>query len=57
MKEKLENLVKTDPLFPHKVGVITGAFVGVLVGMVISAKADAYEVQIIEEEIDGETKL
>lgn len=57
MLEKLEEIVKTDPLLPHKVGMILGAVIGLVLGLIVSDKADQYEVQIIEEVTDGETEV
>lgn len=49
MKEKLGNLRY------QVVGLVTGAVAGVLVGLIVSDRADQYEV-IIEEVVDGEEK-
>ena len=54
--EKLKELGNKDPLIFHKVGLGAGAILGVLLGMIISEKADDFEVEIIEEVIDGAEK-
>jgi hypothetical protein len=48
MLEKLKNL-KNDELFFHKIGLVGGAVVGVIIGFIVSDQADNY-VEIIEEE-------
>ena len=45
MIEKLKN----DELIFHKIGLIGGAIVGVIIGFIVSDQADNY-VEIIEEE-------
>lgn len=57
MLEKFKELAKEDELIFHKLGLGIGAVLGLLTGMIISAKADEYEVQIIEEATDGETEV
>lgn len=57
MFEKLIELAKEDELIFHKLGLGIGAALGLLIGMIISAKADEYEVEIIEEAPDGETEV
>jgi hypothetical protein len=48
MLERLKNL-KNDELFFHKIGLVGGAIVGIIIGFVVSDQADNY-VEIIEEE-------
>jgi len=55
--EKIKELIKTDPLLPHKIGIVAGAAIGVVLGFIVSDKADQYEVRIIEEVTDGETDV
>ncbi len=57
MFEKLKELARKDELIFHKMGLGVGALSGILLGMMISAKADEYEVEIIEEASDGETEV
>ena len=45
MIEKLKN----DELIFHKVGLVIGAVAGVVIGFIVSDRADSY-VEIIEEE-------
>lgn len=53
MLEKL----KQDELIFHKAGLIIGAVVGVLLGLVVSDRADRYEIPVEEEAIvDGPEK-
>lgn len=57
MIEKLKELAVKDELLFQKLGLGLGAATGLLIGMIISAKADQYEVRVIEEVTDGETKV
>lgn len=48
--------LKHDELLPHKIGMLAGAVLGVLLGMVVSAEAD--ELDVIEmEEVPDETAV
>ena len=57
MIEKIKELGNNDPLLPHKVGIVAGTVIGIVLGLIVSDKADQYEVQIIEEEPNGETEV
>jgi hypothetical protein len=57
MIDKLKELGKKDPLIFHKLGLGTGAIIGILIGFMITDKAEQWEVQVIEEVTDGETKV
>lgn len=48
MLEKIRSLSE-DPLFYHKVGLLSGAVVGLLVGLYISGKAEDYDMSVLEE--------
>jgi len=56
MLEKIKELGKKDELIFHKIGMIAGGVLGILLGLVISEKADQYEIEELEEIIDGSTK-
>lgn len=49
------NRMLRDGLIFHKVGLILGAIAGVLVGLIVSAEADKYEVADISEETSEQT--
>ncbi len=56
MFEKL----KADPLLPHKAGLLVGTIVGVLIGFVVSDRADHFEIEMVEVEevsINGSEKV
>jgi hypothetical protein len=54
MFEKLTNLTEKDPLLFHKIGLALGGIFGLLVGLVVSDRADQYEVEeVMEEVVDG----
>jgi len=55
---KIKNFL-TDDLLPQKIGLVVGGLVGVLVGMVISDRADQFQPVIEiddEEEANGEAE-
>lgn len=55
MFEKFEK----DGLFFHKIGLILGTTLGLLIGLVVSDRADQFEIEEITEEeapIDGPEK-
>ncbi len=61
MVEKLtklaERAAEKDPLLFHKLGLALGGIFGILVGLVVSEKADQYEVEeLVEEVADGTEK-
>lgn len=49
------NRMLKDGLLFHKIGLLVGAIVGVLIGFVVSAEADKYEVADISEETSEQT--
>ena len=53
MIEKLKNIVDGDGLFFQKAGLILGAVVGVLIGFVVSDRADKSVIETYEEVDDG----
>jgi len=55
MLEKVRERGLQDPLFFHKIGLVLGGFAGLLGGLIISDRADKFELQL-EETIDGETE-
>ena len=49
---------KNDPLFFHKAGLLLGTITGLLVGLVVSDRADQFEIEEIKEEVvDGSEKV
>lgn len=55
--EKLTELGKKDPLLFHKLGLTLGSIFGIVVGLVVSDRADQYEVEeLVEEVINGAEK-
>ncbi|MCK4787426.1 MAG: hypothetical protein KAV87_26950 [Desulfobacteraceae bacterium] len=57
MFEKLTELAKKDPLLFHKLGLMLGGIFGIVIGLVVSDRADQYEVEeIIEEVVNGTEK-
>lgn len=52
MLEKIRDLADKDPLIFHKVGLVVGGTFGILLGLIISERADQYEVEVLEKE-DG----
>lgn len=55
MLEKVRERGIQDPLFFHKGGLFLGGLLGLLAGLVISDRADKFEIQL-EEMTDGETR-
>lgn len=54
-----DKFIKEDDLFFHKVGLLLGAVAGLLVGLVVSDRADQFEIEETKEEeasIDGSEK-
>lgn len=51
--EKLKALTEKDPLLFHKLGIVLGGVVGLVLGLVVSDQADQYDVEIIEEAPNG----
>ena len=50
---------KNDPLFFHKIGLLLGTVSGLLIGLVVSDRADQFEIEEIKKEevsIDGSEK-
>lgn len=57
MLEKLTELAEKDPLLFHKLGLTLGGIFGLVLGLVVSDRADQYEVEeIVEEVVDGAEK-
>ncbi len=57
MFEKLTGLAEKDPLLFHKLGLTLGGILGLVVGLVVSDRADQYEVEeIVEEAVNGTEK-
>lgn len=56
MLEKVRERGIQDPLFFHKIGLLVGGFAGLLTGLVISDRADKFELQL-EEMTDGQEEL
>ncbi len=57
MLEKLTELAEKDPLLFHKLGLTLGGLFGLVLGLVVSDRADQYEVEeIVEEVVDGAEK-
>lgn len=57
MFEKLTKLAEKDPLLFHKLGLVLGGIFGIVVGLIVSDKADQYEVEeLVEEVVDGAEK-
>lgn len=57
MLEKIKDLGRKDPLIFHKIGIVGGGVIGVLLGMFISDRADQYEVEVLKEIVtDGPEK-
>ena len=55
----IEKFAKKDGLFFHKIGLLSGAIVGLLIGLVVSDRADQFEIEELKEEevsIDGPEK-
>ena len=55
MLEKFEK----DELFFHKIGLISGTILGLLIGLMVSDRADQFDVETAKEEevsIDGPEK-
>ena len=53
MFEKLKVLAEKDPLLFHKVGIVLGSAVGLVLGLVVSDRADQYDVEMLEEAPNG----
>jgi hypothetical protein len=57
MLEKLTELAKNDPLLFHKLGLALGGIFGLVLGLVVSDRADQYEVEeLVEEAVNGAEK-
>ena len=62
MIEKLIELVENDELLLHKIGLTLGSIIGILIGTVVSKRADdfeavpTYEIVEPEEILDGPQK-
>lgn len=50
MIEKLKELVEKDELLPHKLGLSLGSLIGLVLGMIISDRADEVEYFMSTEE-------
>jgi len=54
---KLNEFIKNDELLFHKVGLLVGAIMGVLIGGVVSKRADDFELIINQEQEKEEEVL
>lgn len=55
LTEKIRKLADKDELLFHKVGLIFGAISGIFLGLIVSDKADEFELQEVQREaINGE---
>jgi hypothetical protein len=54
MISKLNQLIKNDELLLHKIGLVVGTMVGILIGGVITKRADEFEALPDYEIIDPE---
>lgn len=55
-----EKFAEKDGLFFHKIGLLLGTITGLLIGFVVSDRADQFEIEEIKEEeapIDGPEKV
>ena len=55
-----EKFAEKDGLFFHKIGLLLGTITGLLIGFVVSDRADQFEIEEIKEEeapIDGPAKV
>ena len=55
----IEKFVKKDELFFHKIGLLLGTIGGLLIGFVVSDRADRFEIEEAKEEegsINGSEK-
>ena len=50
MLKKIRDYVTNDELFIYQVGAVLGAIFGILIGLIVSDRADAYE--ILDEEVE-----
>ncbi len=46
----IEKFAKKDDLFFHKIGLLLGTSIGFLIGLVISDRADQFEIEESKEE-------
>jgi len=53
MKQKLYNLIDRDELALHKIGFVFGALLGITAGLLISDRADVFQV-VLEEVVEDE---
>ena len=56
MIDKIKKYTLGDNLFFQKAGLLLGAFVGLVLGFIISDKADGYVIEEIAEVEDGSPK-
>ena len=55
--EKLTKLAEKDPLLFHKLGLTLGGIFGIVLGLIVSDRAEQYEVEeLVEEVVDGSEK-
>lgn len=54
MNEKLNELISNDELLLHKIGLVLGSIVGILIGTIISKRADDFEMISTHEIIEPE---
>jgi hypothetical protein len=55
----IEKFAKKDGLFFHKIGLILGIIAGFLIGLVVSDRADRFEIEEAKEKevaVDGSEK-
>lgn len=61
MLKQLSELVRKDELILHKAGLFVGSIFGIMIGLIVSERADAFENNELsallqqEETLDGET--